>query len=208
MSTSRLQVLCLSLAALLLTSCSQDSQTTHANTTAAAGTSATAIGPVSAKTAFWEMYKSAHAWTPDVMPLSLGSRSLPGVKNADGKAEMWSATFGSLSKHQAATFNYAAAAHSPDITKGITAGNPVPWGGPARDALPFDSSQFKVDSDAAYKTALSRAEPWVKKHPGKEASFTLGNASHFPAPVWYVLWGDKKAGYAVYVNAETGAVIK
>lgn len=201
MSTSRLQVLCLSLAALLLTSCSRESQTTHASTTAAAGTSATAIGPVPAKTAFWEMYKSAHRWTPDVMPLSVESRTLPGLKNGDGRAEMWSATFGSLSKHEAATFSYA-------VAKGITAGNPVPWSGPAHEALPFDSSDFSIDSDEAYKTALAKAEPWVKAHPGRDVTLTLGNASRFPAPVWYVLWGDKKSGYAVLVNAKTGAVIK
>jgi hypothetical protein len=76
-------------------------------------------------------------------------------------------------------------------------------------ALPFDTADFSVDSDVAYSTALAQANAWVSKNPGKEVSMTLGNASRFPAPVWYVLWGDnKKSGYAVFVNAKSGAVVK
>ncbi|MGE5321758.1 MAG: PepSY domain-containing protein [Actinomycetota bacterium] len=204
----RLYVIVAFFAVLLLASCSQQANVTKASTNSGEETSARESGPVSGKTAFWEMYRSAHAWSPDLVPLSLESKSLNGVKNAEGKAEIWSATFGSMSKHQAATFSYAVAAHSPDISKGVTAGNPVPWSGPAREALPFDSSDLSIDSDEAYKTALAKAEPWVKAHPGREVSLTLGNASRFPGPVWYVLWGDKKSGYAVFVNAKTGAVIK
>jgi hypothetical protein len=202
-----LRVVAAFLALLLLTSCSQDPKTTQASSNQ--GTAASApSGPVSGKTAFWEMYKSAHAWAPDLTALSLENKTVPGEKNEDGKAEMWSATFGSLSKHEARTFSYAVVAHPPDIPKGITVGRAIPWGGPSHDALPFYSSDFSVDSDAAYKTALAQAEPWLKKHPDKEARLTLGNSSRFAAPVWYVFWGDKKLGYAVYVNAKTGAVVK
>lgn len=203
----RLQAVAAFLALLLLTSCSQEPKTTQASTNPD-NTTATAAGPVTGKTAFWEMYKSAHAWAPDLTALSLENKTVPGEKKEPGKAEVWSATFGSLSKHEARTFSYAVAAHPPDVPKGITVGHAIPWGGPSHDALPFYSSDFSVDSDAAYKTALGQAEPWLKKHPDKEARLTLGNSSRFPAPVWYVFWGDKKLGYAVYVNAKTGAVIK
>jgi hypothetical protein len=206
----RLQAVAALFAALLLTSCSQGPQTTLASTKPAPETTngAASAEPVSGKTAFWEMYKSAHAWAADMTPLSLESKTVPGAKNDAGKAAMWSATFGSLSKHEARTFSYAVAAHPPDIAKGITVGHAIPWGGPTHEALPFDSGDFKIDSDAAYKTAYTKAAAWVEKHPDKQATLTLGNASRFPAPVWYVLWGDKKLGYAVFVNAKTGAVIK
>jgi hypothetical protein len=36
----------------------------------------------------------------------------------------------------------------------------------------------------------------------------LGNASRFAAPVWYVMWGTSKDGYAALVNARTGAIVK
>ena len=36
----------------------------------------------------------------------------------------------------------------------------------------------------------------------------LGNASRFSAPVWYIVWGTTKNGYAALVNATTGAIEK
>src|SRR5262249_4217519 len=56
--------------------------------------------PVTGKTAFYEMYTPAHAWAPDMLPLSLKSGEVAGVKNADGKAGLWTAVFGSPSLHQ------------------------------------------------------------------------------------------------------------
>jgi hypothetical protein len=35
----------------------------------------------------------------------------------------------------------------------------------------------------------------------------LGKQARFPGPAWYVLWGDTKLGYAVYVNATTGEIM-
>jgi hypothetical protein len=164
--------------------------------------------PVSGKTAFWEMYKSAHSWAADLVPLALESKTVPGIKNEAGKAAVWTATFGSPRRQEARVFTYSITAKPPEIYKGVTVGSPLPWTGPTPAALAFMTSDFAVDSDAAYTTALAQAAVWAKRHPDKEVSFTLGNASRFPAPVWYVLWGDKKSGYSVFVNAKTGAVVK
>ncbi|HLW55620.1 MAG TPA: hypothetical protein VKW06_22520 [Candidatus Angelobacter sp.] len=166
-----------------------------------------ATGPVTGKTAFWEMYKQAHAWAADLQPLHLESKTLAGMKNADGKAAMWSATFGSPRRKEARVFTYAVAAHAPDVYKGVTIGQPLPWNGPTRDAMPFDSADLTIDSDAAFQTALKQADAWVKEHPDKEFSCTLGNAERFKDPVWYVLWGDSKSGYAVFVDAKSGAIV-
>jgi hypothetical protein len=192
---------------LLLSSCSPNSSDT-AQKTGASPAKPAAQEPVLAKTAFWELYKSAHTWAADLTPLALESKEIPGIKNNDGKAAMWSATFGSPSKHEARVFSYAVAAYAPDIYQGITVGNSRPWSGPAPSALPFDTADFSVDSDAAYQTASAQATAWLSKNPGKEASFTLGNASRFSGPVWYVQWGDRKSGYAVYVSAKTGKIVK
>jgi hypothetical protein len=165
-------------------------------------------GPVSAKTAFWEMYKLAHAWAPDVAPLTMVSKEVPGIKNSAGKAGMWTVTFVSPSLRQARILSYAVAAAPPNISKGVDVGRPIPWG-PTRDAMPFQTSDFAIDSDAAYKTAFVKAEAWVKEHPDKEAALTLGhNATRFNTPVWYVLWGNNKSGYAAFVSATTGDEVK
>jgi hypothetical protein len=198
-------------AMLSLVSCSDASKAKSAearpeNTAKAAEPAAS--GPVSGKTAFWQMYKSAHSWSADLVPLTLESKTIAGIKNDAGKAAMWSATFGSPTKREARTFTFAVAAHGSDVIKGVTVGRALPWSGPRQDALGIDTADLSVDSDAAFKAALQEASAWVSKHPDKEVSLSLGNASRFPAPVWLVMWGDKKSGYAVYVNAKTGAVIK
>ncbi len=165
-------------------------------------------GPVSGKTAFWEMYKSAHSWAADLVPLALESKSVAGVKNEAGKAGMWTATFGSPSRHEARVFTYSVVASPPDIYKGVTVGNSLTWNGPTPTALTFTTSDFAVDSDAAYTAASAQAAAWTKSHPDKEVSFTLGNAARVKGPVWYVLWGDKKSGYWVLVDAKSGTIVK
>ncbi|HVG92738.1 MAG TPA: hypothetical protein VNB54_14685 [Alphaproteobacteria bacterium] len=194
---------------LFLASCSQTHQASPKGETETAKPAAPG-GPVSGKTAFWEMYKSAHAWATDLVPLTLESKTITGVKNEPGKAAMWTATFGSPRKHEARTFTYAVAAQPPDIAKGISVGRGLSWSGPTQSALPFNTSDFSVDSDGAYQTALAQAQAaeWVKRHPGKDPSLAMGNASRFDGPVWLVHWGDQKSGYAVYVSAKSGAVVK
>jgi hypothetical protein len=192
------------IAVLLMTACSEPPKAGTASNEPSASSD-----PVPGKTAFWAMYKSAYAWSSDIVPLKLESKQVPGVKNADGKAGMWTATFGSYKKHEAVVITYAVVAHPPDIYKGINVGHPLTWGGPSSDVMPFQTSELATDSDAAYKTAQAQADSWLKKHPDKEASFLLGkNPTRFAAPVWYVLWGDTKNGYGVFVNATTGAVAK
>jgi hypothetical protein len=165
--------------------------------------------PVTAKTAFWEMYKSAHAWAPDMLPLTLEAKTIPGIKNEGGKAAMWEATFGSPSKKEYSRFTYAVTAHPPDIRKGVAAAEALPWAGLTRDALAFQSAEFVVDSDEAYKTALAKAGPWMKEHPDVPLNtLSMGAASRFPGPVWYFLWGDKKLGFFQLISASTGKALR
>ncbi len=191
---------------LVLTACETPKPSGEAKTEAAGATAP--LGPVSGKAAFWEMYKSAHSWAADLEPLQLESKSVPGIKNEAGKAGMWTATFGSPSRREARVFTYSVIANPPDIFKGVTVGNPMTWNGPTPQALSFTTSDFAVDSEAAYTAASAQAAEWEKSHPGKEISLTLGNASRFNGPVWYVQWGDKKSGYAVFVDAKTGTIVK
>ena len=88
-------------AVLMLAACS--SAPPPAATTEAPATTAPAkpAGPVSGKTAFYAMYKPARTWAADVEALSLSSGELPGFKNEDGKAALWTAVFASPSLHQA-----------------------------------------------------------------------------------------------------------
>jgi len=164
--------------------------------------------PVAAQTAFYEMYKPARTWATDLMPLSLASNELNSVKNEGGKAAMWTAVFVSPSRREARTFFYSVVSEGETVTKGVSAGGAQPWSGPTAKSRPFQTSDFLVNSDAVYKTAFAKAEGWLKSHPGKKASLYLGSSAQFPSPVWLVIWGTTKDGYAVYLNATTGAIMK
>jgi hypothetical protein len=202
----------LSLAVLGLTACSSEpAKTTEAKTDTDAAKKAPAgpPEPVLAKTAFYEMYTPAHSWAADLVPISLKNGEVTGVKNKEGKAGVWIAVFGSPSQRQARTYTYSVADDLPTIAKGVKAESPEAWAGPTTAVMTFQTSDFMIDSDAAYKAAATKAADWLKdpENASKPVSLSLGAASRFPAPVWYILFGNAKSGFAALVSATTGNII-
>ncbi len=163
--------------------------------------------PVTGKTAFWEMYKLAHAWSPDAMVLSLKSSPLPDVPVKDGKAPIWTAMFVSATKKQAHDFTYRAITEGTK-RKGVISGEAQTWLGPVPKGQPFSTADMHLDSDLAFATAAKEADAWLKNNPGKDLHFVLGKESRFPAPIWEVYWGDEQKPVAVIVNAVDGKVLK
>jgi hypothetical protein len=106
-------------AVFVLTACSEAPKPAASETKSEPETkkAAETAGPISAKTAFWEMYKLVHAWAPDVAPLSMVSKAVPGIKNGAGKAGMWTAAFVSPSLRQARILSYSVVAAPPSISK-------------------------------------------------------------------------------------------
>jgi hypothetical protein len=197
------------IAVLLMAGCSQSTQPSVGGDSGAGSNPSARPELVTAKTAFWPMYKSALTWSSDVETVRVSAKEIPGYKNLAGKAAMWEASFGSPSKHQYRVYTYAIATVLPDIHKGANAGLPLAWAGQTRDAMPVDVSVFNVDSDAAYQTAAADATAWAAKNPDKPlSSIELGNTFAFKSPVWYVAWGDKKSGYVGLVNATSGTLYK
>jgi hypothetical protein len=163
--------------------------------------------PVAARSAFFEMYKPARAWASDLFPLSLTSGEIPGIKNERGKAAQWTAVFVSPTRREARTLVYSVADHGVSIHKGVFIGGSEPWSGPTPKSKPFQVTEFITNSDEAYAVAITKAGPWVKKHPDKKLTLFLANASTHPGPLWYLLWGDTKSGYMAHVNATTGTLV-
>jgi hypothetical protein len=194
---------------LLFAGCSQSSKP------AASGASGAAMAPtsppelVTAKTAFWPMYRSALTWSSDVQVMRVSPKSIPGFNNEAGKAAMWEAAIASPSHHQYRVYTYAIVTALPDIHKGVSAGIPLHWAGQSRDAMPIDVSAFNVDSDAAFKTSAVDAGSWLTNNRDKQlSSLDLGSNYKFQSPVWYVAWGDKKSGYIALVDANSGTLFK
>jgi hypothetical protein len=194
--------------AILLAGCSSSSQPA-APSAQTATQPAAAPDIVTAKTAFWPMYKEAHSWANDVVVIRLTAKPVPGFQNHAGKAALWEAVFASPSLKTYRIFTNSIASVPPNIFKGVTAGLALSWAGATRDAMPIDLSLFTVDSDAAFTAASADAADWLKKNPGKDlAALELGDTWKFPGPVWYVMWGTKTSGYATFIDASTGRVLK
>ena len=164
--------------------------------------------PIAAKDAYWKMYTPAHAWAADIETIGVKSGEVAGVKNADGKAGVWKAVFGSPSKGSMRTYVYAVADQLPDIAQGVKAELAEPWAGPTHDVMPFQTGDFKVDSDAAFKIATAKAEAWLKQKDNAEkpVSLSLGASAKYREPVWAILFGTQKLGYLALVNATSGEV--
>jgi hypothetical protein len=199
-------------AVLALTACSSEpAKTTEAKTDTDAAKKAPAgpPEPVLAKAAFYEMYTPAHTWAADMVPISLKSGEVAGVKNSEGKAGVWIAVFGSPSQRMARTYTYSVAEELPTIAKGVKAESPEAWAGPTTTVMTFQTSDFTIDSDAAYKAAAAKAGDWLKdpENAAKPVSLSLGAAARFPAPVWYILFGNTKSGFVSLVSATTGNII-
>jgi hypothetical protein len=151
------------------------------------------------------MYTPARTWATDLMPIGMNNVEVEGIPAEGGLAPAWTVAFVSPGKHELRTYTYSILSKPPFVFKGVKADSPLPWAGPAANAMPFQTSEFAIDSDAAFKTAAEKADAWLKKHPGKNPELKIGNATRYPAPMWYLLWGDKKDGYVALVNATTGA---
>ena len=196
------------LAALALTACSEAPKP-EAETKAAVETKKEApkpAGPVAAQTAFWECYKPARTWATDLLPLSITSGEAKTMKNEDGKAAIWSVIFVSPSKREARTITYSVV-DEPGFSKGVDVGGAQQWSGATAQSQPFATSDLIVNSDAAFKTAADKAADWLKKNPDKKWQMVLGKNAKFAQPVWYIIWGTPKNGYASYVNAVSGAIV-
>lgn len=161
------------------------------------------LDPVTGHSAFNQMYRPIREWAPDAVPLTLTSGDIEGIKNEDGKAAMWTGVFVSPSRREARTVFFSATDHG-SVVRGITLAGAQPWSGATPKSRPFDPTQFFVDSDQAYKSAVEKAGAWLKKHPDEKLSMYLASESRDDNPVWIVMWGDSKSGYVHYVSASSG----
>ena len=194
--------------ALIASGCSQ-SKPTAGNPQPVLASTSTAPQLVPAKTALWPIYKSAVQWSPDAQVMRISQKDLPGFTNQAGKAALWEIAVASPSKRQYRVYTYAIANVLPDFHKGATAGRSQPWAGTTREATPIDVTVFNTDSDAAYQLSAGDAATWLANNKDKPlSSLELGSNYDLKSPVWYVSWGNKKAGYVALVNATSGSVYK
>jgi len=171
------------------------------------------VEPVTGQTALYRMYQSARTWASDAKVLKLSSLHMteaPDGPPASGAAAAWMATFVSESKSESRGYTYSVVEGQGNLHKGAFAGPSESWAGPRGVNSPFLIAAVKVDTDAAYKTALEKAADYEKKNPGKPITYILEKTTKHPDPAWRVLWGEsvQSSNFSVLVDASTGAYLE
>jgi hypothetical protein len=167
------------------------------------------LEPVTGQSALYKMYQVARSWAPDAQVLTMNSIPLSEVPKVPvGTAGAWQATFTSAARSQARRYTYSVVESSGNLHKGTFAGLEEGWSGPRGNNSPFLMLAVKIDTDAAYKTAMEKGggADYDKKNPGKTISFLLEKVTKHPDPVWRVIWGESvgTSNFSVYVDASTG----
>jgi hypothetical protein len=166
------------------------------------------LEPVGGQSALYKMYQAGRSWAPDLQVLKASSMYLEEVPDVPrGKAAAWEATFVSATKNQAKSMTYSVKELLPNLRKGVFGAPEHSWSGPSGNTTPFPIIGVKVDTDAAYETALKNGgADYDKKNPGKRIVLVLERINKFPDPAWRVVWGDSvgTSNFSVYVDAVTG----
>lgn len=190
---------------LMLTNCSSPAPTTETKAREKAAE------PVTGESALYKTYQVARTWAPDSQVLKLTNTHLNEVPEVrGGKAGAWEATFVSAARSQARPYTFSIVEVQPNLHKGVFAGLEESWSGPSGLTTPFLIAAVKVDTDAAYKTALEKGAEYDKKNPGKPITFVLEKVQKYPDPAWRVVWGESvgTSNFSVFVDATTGAYLE
>jgi len=169
-----------------------------------------AAEPVTGQSPLYKMYQVARSWAPDLQVQRMISMHVTDVPDVHGKAGAWQATFVSSDKSQGRQYTYSVIEAEPNLHEGVFPSQPESWSGPGSGNKPFLIAAVKVDTDAAYKTALMHAADAAKQNPKQTISFVLEKEDKFTNPTWRVVWGESTgtASLSVYVDASTGSYLE
>ena len=170
---------------------------------------------VTGQSALYRMYQMARSWSSDAQVLRLASLHINEAPDGPpGAAAAWQATFTSASKGRARGYTFSIVESEGNLHKGPFAGPEQSWSGPSGVTTPFLILAVKVDTDAAYKTAMttpqSKAAEYSKKNPGKPITLLLEKNNKFPDPAWRIIWGESvsMSNFSVFIDASTGAYLE
>jgi hypothetical protein len=167
--------------------------------------------PLTGQSALYKMYQVARSqWNMDAQVLKMDSMHLQEVPEVPGKAGAWQATFTSATLGKSRTYSYSVVEELPSLHKGVFAGNEEPFSGSAGVDTPFLIAAVKVDTDAAYETAKTKAVEYEKKNPGKPITFLLEKSDRHPDPTWRVIWGESvgTSAFSVFIDCSTGSFLE
>ncbi|MGD0773551.1 MAG: hypothetical protein ABSC05_12085 [Candidatus Solibacter sp.] len=174
------------------------------------------VEPATGQSAVFKMYQMARAWAPDCEVMKMQSMRLSEVKEGPrGTAPAWQATFVSAARSQSRSYTFSIVEGEGNLRKGAFAGLEEAWnGGPSGENSPFLMAAIKIDTDAAYQTAMkdprTKAAEYDKKNPGKPITIMLEKTPKHPDPAWRIVWGESTgtSDFSVLIDASTGEYLE
>jgi hypothetical protein len=174
------------------------------------------LEPATGLSALFKMYQMARSWGGlETQVFKMQSILLPEFKDAPrGTAAAWQATMVSAAKGASKDYTYSIVEGEGNLHKGAFAGSESGWTGARGVNSPFLMAAVKVDTDAAYKTAIdtpqSKAAEYDKKNPGKPILIVLERTNKHPNPAWRIVWGESlgTSNFSVLIDASTGAYLE
>jgi hypothetical protein len=158
--------------------------------------------PVTGRHALQQMFIAARTWAQDLQIASMTSMHFTQVPSEPGKAGGWQVIFVSPSLQQSRTYTWSAAEISTSIHKGVRDERPTSWSG----GKTFPIEAVKIDTDAAFETALKKEAKYAAANPNMTILYTLQMNQQVPDAVWRVIWGESvsTSSNSVLVDASTG----
>ncbi len=185
----RLSPLFLLLAALIGCESKPANNATNSSTAAEAPKPKTAQYKTG-REAFQNAYIAAHNWAPDAKPFRLESQYTPDAPVAEGKAGIWRASFGSVSRKGMESFQWTGIV-DPNTEQGISHGSEDSYSPTNTSTETFDIAFLKVDSDKAYEVAEKHGGEKLTKADAKVPVFFVLDWDHQKGKLlWHVLYGS------------------
>ncbi len=166
------------------------------------------VEPVGALKAFYQVYPMARQWSSDIEVLTVSEIRMASVKAEPGLAPAWKVTFVSPSKQRQRDFIYSVV-KAEGLEKGNQMGRDDGYSQRGQQRT-FRTQALKIDSPAAYKTALEKGAEYAKKNPDKPITFLLESTTQLQNPAWRVIWGESvtTSNFSIYVDASSGEYVK
>jgi hypothetical protein len=188
----------LSLAAVLLSSCSSDAPVAKAP-----------VKPPEAETGrqgFYKTFPQAHTWAVDAQPMRVRSIEMKELQADGGKAAAWEVSYASEAKGRSRVYTWSAV-EAEGVHQGVFASQEEAWR-PGGADKPFPIQALKIDTPEALQTAIEHSVTYFKNLGSKpHPKFVLEYTARYPNPSWRVYWGESvsTAEWSVFVDSATGA---
>jgi hypothetical protein len=147
------------------------------------------VEPITGLHALYQMYTAARAWAQDLQILRYASINIAEVQRQPGKTAAWQVVFVSQALRKSRVYTFSVYEASATLHQGLFPDAPQDWSG---NGKPFLIEAAKIDTDAAWETALKHGADYNKKNP------------------WRVIWGQSagESSFSVLVDASTGEFVR